>query len=262
MTAQSSPTPKSGSDPHLVEDQSEILAFLARPAAYGLASGPVERIDTHGASVFLAGERAYKLKRAVRFPYMDYSTLEKRRVACETEIALNRRTAPDLYLGVEPLAREADGALRIGGDGDVVEWLVVMRRFDQDGLFDRLAESGRLSADLVSRLADRIAAFHQAAEPLSADSAPGGGSAGLRAVIEENFAELAERPDLFPPEECQALERDARAALSRHADLLDRRLAEGYVRRCHGDLHLRNICLYDGEPTIFDAIEFNDAIAC
>jgi aminoglycoside phosphotransferase family enzyme/predicted kinase len=255
------PLPGPGAD-HVVADQSEIAAFLAAPAAYGPDVHRVERIDTHGAMVFLAGTRAYKLKRAVHFPYMDFSTLERRRAACAREVALNRRTAPDLYLGAEPVVRRPDGALAVGGEGEAVDWLVVMRRFDQDSLCDRMAQAGRLTPELVQALADEIAAFHEAAERLGRGDAPGGGADGLLAILAENETELAERPDLFAPEEVALFTRAARAAHGRLAALLDRRLAEGLVRRCHGDLHLRNICVVDGRPTIFDAIEFNDAIAC
>jgi hypothetical protein len=246
----------------LVADQGEVGAFLCEPATYGPGIARVERIDTHGASVFLAGDRAYKMKRAVRYPYMDFSTLALRKATCEREIALNRRTAPELYLGVEAVVRGAGGKLALGGPGEPVEWLVVMKRFDQDGLCDRLARAGRLTAALMAALADEIAAFHYTAERLTGDDAPGGGAAGLGAVIEENLSELRARPDLFPPGDVAAFARTSRAALKRHAPLLDGRLAAGFVRRCHGDLHLRNICVIDGRPRIFDAIEFNDAIAC
>ncbi len=247
---------------HVVADQSEVAAFLAKPATHGSQVGRVDRLDTHGAMVFLAGRRAYKIKRAVRYPYMDFSTLALRRRYCEREVELNRRTAPDLYLGVEPVVRGADGTLALGGEGEVVEWLVVMQRFEQEGLCDRLAQAGRLTPELMSVLADEVAAFHDGAERLFGAQAPGGGAAGLSAVIEENAAELSERPALFPAAEVAAFTRASRTALQRLTPLLDARLEAGFVRRCHGDLHLRNICVIDGRPTIFDAIEFNDAIAC
>jgi aminoglycoside phosphotransferase family enzyme/predicted kinase len=239
----------------MANSQHAVIDFLARPETHG---GPVERIDTHGAVVFLTGERAYKLKRAVRFPYMDYSTLERRRAMCEAELALNRRTAPVLYEAVVPVTRAGSG-LRIGGEGEAVEWLVVMRRFDQAGLFDRLAERGALTPDLMHVLAAEIAAFHAKAERV----AEYGGTSGIAWVIDGNrdgFTEAA-----FAPAARSAAERvDAgcRAALARVGALLDRRRGDGFVRRCHGDLHLRNICLIDERPVLFDAIEFNDRIAC
>ena len=128
-----------------VDSQSETIEFLASPSAYGGGVTAVERIDTHISVVFLAGERAYKLKRAVRFDYVDFGTLDRRREACEAELRLNRRTCPELYLGLKPVVRTADGTLALGVDGDVVEWLVEMARFDQSGLFNRLAERGALS---------------------------------------------------------------------------------------------------------------------
>ncbi|MBZ0325077.1 MAG: hypothetical protein K8F57_02680 [Alphaproteobacteria bacterium] len=121
----------------IVEDQSELIAFLGRPDAYPGVAGRIERFDTHGAVVFLAGDRAYKLKRAVRFPYMDFSTLARRAEVCAAEVRINRRTAPDLYLGVAAVERGLDGGLVLGAvrepeamaaAGPVVDWLVVMRR--------------------------------------------------------------------------------------------------------------------------------------
>ena len=119
-------------------EQAAIIGFLADPQTHGV--GTVERIDTHGSVVVIAGDHAWKLKRAVRFAYMDFSTLAKRRLACQAELRLNRRTAPGLYLAVEPVMRRPDGTLAVGGVGEEVDWVVVMRRIDQDTLFDRMAD--------------------------------------------------------------------------------------------------------------------------
>jgi len=245
---------------HVTAEQGEVAAFLAHPAAHGDLCARVERIDTHGAMVFLAGERAYKIKRAVRYPYMDFSTLALRQRACTREVELNRRTAPELYIGTVPITRAADGALTLGGSGETIEWAVVMRRFPQEALGDRLAQAGRFSPKLARVLADEVAAFHERAEPLPEGA--GGGAAGLRAVIDENLAELRQRPDLFPAAEVAALAAATNEHLDRVAGLLDERKAAGLVRHCHGDLHLRNICVVNERPRIFDCIEFNDAIAC
>jgi aminoglycoside phosphotransferase family enzyme len=241
-----------------VADQRAVAKFLGAPETYGV--GRVERIDTHGALVFLAGDRAYKIKRAVKYPYMDFSTLERRRLACEREVELNRRTAPDLYLGVRPIVRARDGRLSFDGPGEIVEWAVLMHRFDQDGLFDRLAGRGRLTPTLMRQLADAITDFHERAEPVLDPRF--GGASGIRQVVDENGQEFSDRPDLFSPERVVRLTDAARAELDRIAPLLDRRRTNGLVRRCHGDLHLRNICMIGGQPRLFDAIEFNDAIAC
>ena len=121
-----------------------MFALLADPATHGGA--PVKRIDTHAASVFLAGDRAWKVKRAVRFPFLDYSTLDKRKAACEAELEVNRPFAPDIYRRVVPITREADGRLALDGDGTPVEWAVEMRRFDEDATLDQLAEAGAIDA--------------------------------------------------------------------------------------------------------------------
>src|SRR5271169_7041050 len=175
----------------MADDQREIIDFLSRPSSYGAAVERVEIIETHVSLVFLAGDRGYKLKRAIKFPYLDFSTAEERRVACEAELALNRRTAPDLYLEVRALTRTANGGVGFGTEGRVVDWVVVMRRFDQAALFDELAKTHRLNASLMTELADHIAAFHQAAEPRSDH----GGAAALAAVVETNHCCLMMAPD-------------------------------------------------------------------
>ncbi len=246
---------------HVVADQSAVAAFLGRPASHGPDVDKVMRFDTHGAIVFLAGPRAYKIKRAVNFPYMDFSTLALRRAACEKELRLNRRTAPDLYLETRPVLRRPDGGFSFEGPGEPVEWVLVMRRFEQEDLFDRLARAERLTPELMTALTDAVVAFHAEAERLDATQTAGGGEAGLRDAAEETLEEFAERPDLFLETEVAAIKARLRDQLARHGKLLDARLAKGFVRRCHGDLHLRNICLLEGRPTLFDCIEFNDDFA-
>ncbi len=240
----------------IVEDQSDVLAFLRDPASHG--GKAVEEIETHAAHVFLAGERAYKLKRSVRFAFLDFSTVALRKAACESELSLNRRTAPDLYEAVSAITREADGRLALDGAGDAVDWLVVMKRFDQGTLFDRLAARGALDDGQLRDLADAIAAFHDIAEPRP----DMGGREGMAHVIAGNMATLREAEGAFVPSAVETIERLWRRGLDRHGALLDARRSAGQVRWCHGDLHLRNICLIDGRPTLFDGIEFNPDIAC
>ncbi len=139
----------------LTDDQVDVIEFLAAPSAHGTAT--VDRIDTHSAIVFLAGERAYKLKRAVRFDYLDFSTVERRRAMCDAEVRLNRRTAPGIYRGVVPITREPGGTLVLGGSGAPIDWVVEMNRFSQEALFDRLAAAGRLDLELMPPLAAAIA---------------------------------------------------------------------------------------------------------
>lgn len=241
--------------------QAPVLAFLADPATHG--GGPVTRIDTHGAAVFLAGDRAYKLKRDVHYPYMDFSTPERRRRAAEAEIALNSLTAPGLYLGVAAVVSGKDGRLALlpegvppGGEG-ALDWVVVMRRFDNDTLFDHLAEAGRLDVPLMTGVADAIAEFHEKAAVITT----AGGADDLRRVVTGDVTQLRRFPDLFGAGGLDRLEQTVMAALTRHQGLIDGRRDAGYVRHCHGDLHLGNICLWQGQPTLFDAIEFNESFA-
>jgi aminoglycoside phosphotransferase family enzyme/predicted kinase len=244
-----------------VEDsQGPTIAFLSTQAAYepmGL-DGRIQRVDTHISIVWLIGDRAFKLKRAVRFSYVDFSTLERRRAACEAEIRLNRRTAPSLYLGVVAVTRDSHG-LALGGRGEVVEWLVEMARFDQDTLFDRLAERAALSVELMEGLADAIARLHATAEPRP----DRGGVANLTWVVDGNEEDFERQgAAILDPAVRRRLVADSRREIERHGLLLEARRLEGRVRWCHGDLHLRNVCLVDGRPTIFDAVEFNEDIAC
>lgn len=239
--------------------QADSVAFLADPRSHGRAAGRVETITTHASMIFLVGDRAYKLKRAVKYSYLDYSTPELRRRACEAELALNRRTAPELYIAVLPIVRRLDGGLALGGSGAAVDWVVEMRRFPQEALFSHLAETGRLTPRLALLAADRIAAFHAIAEPLQDQ----GGAAGIRAVIQINDENLRRAlPQGLALSDIDRLRDATLAAFERHADLLESRHAGGKVKRCHGDLHLANIALIDEVPTLFDCIEFSDLIAC
>ncbi|XHO97014.1 AAA family ATPase [Azospirillum sp. A26] len=238
--------------------QEEVIAFLGDPHTHGGLA--VERIDTHAASVFLAGDRALKLKRAVRYPYLDYSTVGKRHAACAEELAINRRTAPALYRGLVAVRRGEDGRLRLdesGGAGEAVDWLVSMARFPDEALFDRMAERRALTPALMRRLAERIAAFHREAAPRP----DGGGVEAMREVADGNVADLRAAPDLFPATVVDLLAERTGDALDRLAPVLEERRRAGFVRHGHGDLHLRNIVLLDGEPTLFDAIEFDEALA-
>ena len=235
--------------------QKAVMDFLADPATHGGAR--VTRIDTHAASVFLAGHRALKVKRAVRFPFLDYSTLEKRKAACEAEIDVNRTYAPAIYRGVVAIMRRPDGSLAIGGDGEPVEWAVEMARFDESQTLDHLAEQGRIDAGLADALGRAVAQAHTAA-PVALDF---DFAAELSEIARQNEIELAGQPALFAAGEVRALGEATRAALTRLRPLLAARAQAGFVRRCHGDLHLGNIVLLDGKPVLFDAIEFDPALA-
>ncbi len=235
--------------------QSEVFRLLGDPSTHG--GCPVRRIDTHAAAVFLAGERAYKVKRAVRFPFLDYSSLEKRHAACLAELDVNRSFAPQLYRRVVAITREPNGRLALGGKGAPVEWAVEMRRFDEDQTLDHLASTGMITGALAERLALMVAAMHGRAPSFDANT----WFAAMAAFLDQNAAAFRSAPELFPQDQAVRLERSSRAAFERLQPLLRARGERGFVRRGHGDLHLGNIVLLDGEPVPFDAIEFDPVIA-
>ena len=232
--------------------QESVFAFLTDPAMHPL----VQRIDTHAASVFLEGERALKIKRAVRFPFLDYSTLEKRKAACDEEIKINRPFAPQIYRRVVPITQSNDGSLDIDGDGTPVEYAIEMARFDEHQTIDHLAEAGEPDSDLVNAIAEVIAASHAVAPRAAAapwiDSIP--------AFIEGN-ATAFRTAACFPAKAIDDLSAASQSAFLRIRGLLRQRGREGYVRRCHGDLHLANIVLIERKPVLFDAIEFDPTMA-
>jgi aminoglycoside phosphotransferase family enzyme/predicted kinase len=238
-------------------EQREAAEALQSGRATG-AGAPLRRIDTHISHVFLAPELAYKLKRAVRLPFLDFSTLELRRGACEAELEVNRRLAPQLYLGVEPVTRGSDGAVTVAGPGEPIDWVVVMRRFEDGALLEEMARAGTLTPALVGRAAEAIAGFHATAPPAPEFGKP----EHYLAIIDglgRTEADGAAAHGLPLPS------RDLHAALEaevrRVAPLIEQRRVAGKVRRGHGDLHLRNLCLFEGEPVAFDALEFDPALA-
>lgn len=240
----------------IVEGQQRVIDFLSDPAGHG--GDRVETIRTHGAYIFLAGDCAIKLKRAVKFPYMDFSTIAKRQAVCEAELRLNRRTAPTLYRSVTAITEDARGGLALGGEGRVLDWVVIMDRFDQATLFDRLAESGALTVPLMESLADEIARFHASADVAADIDLP----AEMRDVVHGNTANLRQwSPSAFSGAAVDRLDAACAAKIETHRDLLRRRAGGGFVRRCHGDLHLRNVCLVEGVPTLFDCLEFSERLA-
>jgi aminoglycoside phosphotransferase family enzyme/predicted kinase len=234
--------------------QEDVLAFLADPAAYGGGLKKVRRIDTHAASVFLAGDRALKIKRAVRFPFLDYSTLAKRKAACAAEIEVNRPLAPELYRGVVAITRANDGRLAIGGDGEAVEWAVDMVRFDENRTLDHMANE--INDDLADALGRAVAAAHDKAPIVDAEP----WIKALGSYIDEHVEAFAEQREIFPAAVVEALAEKSRVHYRRIVPLLRERGRRGLIRRIHGDLHLGNIVLIDGEPVLFDAIEFSAII--
>lgn len=235
--------------------QADVTRFLSAWQST-VSGGDAQTIETHISRVYLTGDSVLKLKKPVRYAYLDFSTPALRLRACEHEYELNQRTAPSLYIGVRRIMRDNAGVLNFDGEGEFVDAVVEMRRFDQSTLFDALVSRGELTRDLISDFARRIAGFHARADV----SKIFGGADAMRSVLDINDRSLR-ATGLVSNMEADEIAHAFVSSLASCAALLDQRRASGFVRRCHGDLTLRNICLVNGVPTPFDCIEFNDELA-
>jgi aminoglycoside phosphotransferase family enzyme len=210
--------------------------------------------------VLLAGELAYKVKREVRFPFVDLSTLELRRLCCEEELRLNRRLSPDLYLGVVPITAD-DRGVHVGGSGEIVEYAVKMRRLPEDQMMDSLVRTGRLPPGAITQISALLAQFHAAADRGNSIAAYGSPAAIAR-LWEEHFVESAPLVgDFLDPFQDALLRGTVHAWLVRKRAILEQRQRDGYIRDGHGDLRCSSICLT--EPIqIFDCLEFSPRLRC
>lgn len=255
-----------------------MVAELHRPEAYGRAPGEeIGLVETHISFLFFAGERVYKVKKPVDFGFLDFTTLELRRHDCEEEVRLNRRLAPDVYLGVVPIRRTPAGHLRVGaasagdapGGGEIVEWAVEMVRLPSDRMLAHLLDSGAIDNAMIRALVDLLVEFHgRSATGAGVDEH--GAPAAVRANAQQNFDQLrelrrsSERSIAAALSERQLafLERRTTAFLDARAELFERRVREGRIREGHGDLHAENICFRDEDVVAYDCIEFSRAFRC
>ena len=237
--------------------QQRLAAALRDPASFGPACTSVQVIETHISWVYLTGSYAYKVKKAVDFGFLDFTTLESRRHYCAEELRLNRRTAAQVYLDVVPIAGSVERPV-VGGKGPVLEWAVRMREFPQRALLSEMLARGELTARHIDALAAVVERFHAGATRVPADRSWGSAGEVLDVAL-ANFAEL--RPRLDDPADLAELTRLEDWTRREHAErgaVWDARRSGGHVRECHGDLHLGNIALLDGAITPFDCIEFNE----
>lgn len=233
-------------------NQSDIVRFLDSKQAWGRL--PDKHIDTHISHIFLVGRHAYKLKKAVKLEFLDYTSLEARRIACEREVEINKRTAPQIYLGVTPITRSGTG-FHFDGEGEVVDYIVMMNRFDESTLFNNLCANNDLKEPLIADLAEQVARLHLSAEMRLNE----GGVKSVEATLAGVAKTLLQfEGKLLAAGSVANWTLNMEAELLRQARRLDMRGRMGFVRQCHGDLHLANICLINGRPTPFDAIEFGD----
>ncbi len=240
----------------------DLVQGLSDPGAYPHRVLAVELGETHISWLFFAGERVYKVKKPVRFAFLDFSTPALRQRACEEEVRLNSRLAAEMYLGVVPLVRGPGGHWRVGGSGEALEHAVCMKRLPATRMLNALLVRGVIDNDLIEHLAQVLAGFHATADR-GPEIARYGALEALRANVLANLEELG--PFAGGPALSKALHGfllwRARSFLEGHAELLERRVAEGRIRDGHGDLHAENICaLEDGRLLIYDCIEFNPAL--
>ncbi len=230
-------------------DQAPVAALLRRLAG-------ADPVETHISAVFIGRDMVWKLKKAVRLGFLDFSALADREHFARRELALNRPHAPGLYRDVVPVTRATDGSLSLDGEGEVVDWVLRMAPVPPGDFLDEVARRGGLTPALLDETADAVFALHQAAVP-----APPGfdAPAAVGRVLAGNIRDC--NATGLPPAEVAELGAAMQARLDSLAPYLAARAAEGRVRRCHGDLHLGNLCLWQGRPTPFDALEFDEALA-
>jgi uncharacterized protein len=234
-----------------------LIKALQNPELYDHPVRDFQVLETHISWVILTGDFAYKIKKPMDFGFLDFSTLDRRKYFCEEELRLNKRLADSLYLEVLPITGTAD-APALGGSGEAFEYAIRMRQFDQDGLFDKQQERGQLQEEQLTSLARQVAEFHETLPPVAANK-PLGTPDAVFAGMQENFDQV--RPMLDEPfllDQLDNLEAWTRATFERFQPLIAQRHAEGYVRECHGDLHLANITVFQAEVTVFDCIEFSE----
>lgn len=238
--------------------QERLVASLRRGAAFpNVDPASIEHLETHISQVLLVGDHAYKIKKALNLGFLDFTGVGRRRRYCDEEIRLNRRLAPELYLDSVPITGTPENP-QLGGNPDAaIEFAVRMRRFHQDALLDRIAAAGQLSSDLIAALAGELAAFHATAP--SATEARFGAPQQVVAPMLENFRhlrELVSDPRLLS--ELEVVENWTRNQAESLAETLAQRRQLGFVRECHGDVHLGNVAVIEGRPVLFDCIEFNE----
>ena len=235
--------------------QSEIVDALMDPQVYDEVVDDVSLVQTHVSFVFLSGDFVYKMKKAVNFGFLDFTTLEKRKYYCEKEVELNRRLCGDMYIGVVTINRS--NIIKVKGEGEVVEYLVKMRRIPENHMMAKLLDRGEVNEELIDKMADIIARFHSKAETNKRIS-----SFGSIDVIKSNWKENFEQTHEFinrtiSSREFKQLRDKTKSFMAQHKQLFNQRVRNKRIRDCHGDIHTSNIFISD-RIYIFDAIEFNE----
>ncbi|PVX23711.1 MAG: hypothetical protein CW716_11540 [Candidatus Bathyarchaeum sp.] len=238
-------------------DQKQVVEALLKPETYGQEVKQIELKQTHISFVFLNEEFVYKVKKAVNFGFLDFSTLEKRRIFCEKELILNKRLCGEMYLEVVPITMSAAGVIKVNGEGKTIEYAVKMRRVGEDKIMTRLLDEGKVNEDVVDRIAKILADFH-----LNAKTGEKVGEFGSLQMVETNWKENFEQTEEFigksvSKESYSLIRKKVQDFMKKNAAFFANRVADNKVRECHGDVHSGNIFVAD-KIYIFDAIEFNE----
>jgi aminoglycoside phosphotransferase family enzyme len=241
-------------------DHTALVEAMSSPSFYDYPVASVKYIQTHVSSLFLTGEYAYKLKKPVDFGFLDFTTPELRRRCCEKELVLNRRLAPSVYLRVASINDES-GTLVLDGSGEAVDWVVVMRQLDEALLGPEVLAAGELTAEKIDAVVEILVPFYQ-----QAATGPGVDEFGRIDVVkfntDENFEQTAGNVGTaISQQQYDQIRTYTNSFYELHQDLFERRIDGGWIRECHGDLHLGNI-FFESPPVIFDCIEFNERFRC
>jgi aminoglycoside phosphotransferase family enzyme len=233
-----------------------INQVLLNSQAYPHKPQKIELVQTQMSFIFLAGDFAYKVKKEVNLGYLDYTTLEKRHFFCHQELELNRRLCPDAYLAVVPIVEEK-GGLRVEGQGEAIEYAVKMKQLPQERMMDVLLPQGQVTPEMIARVAEKLVGFHQKAET-NQEIAAFGKLDVICQNTDENFAQTEKYIGTsITAEKYQHIKNYTNRFIDRKTSLFDKRVGEGKIRDCHGDLHAAHVCFTD-DICIYDCIEFND----
>ena len=237
-----------------------INQALLKPQAYPHKPQNIELVQTQMSFIFLTGDLVYKVKKEVNLGYLDYTTLEKRRFFCHQELDLNRRLCPDAYLAVVPIVEEK-GGLRVEGQGEAIEYAVKMKQLPQQRMMDALLSKWQVTREMIAKVVEKLAEFHQRAET-NREIAAFGRLGVIRYNTDENFAQTEKYiGTTIAVEQYQHIKNYTNRFIDSNTSLFDKRVREGKIKDCHGDLHAAHVCFTDN-ICIYDCIEFNDRFRC
>lgn len=246
---------------HVNDEQIDSVLFLTELLGNAEDDGRDAQhpnvITTHCAHIVLSESRVYKIKRAVKYSYLDMLRLSDRETLCKRELELNKPTLPGIYLEVLPIKKDNADVISLNGNGETIEWVLVMERFDENKVLDNMARNGTLSTEIAKDVGEAVYYYHAHLPSIPVND----GYKRINEIVLELVDELGDTRKGFDRHLLRQFKKQSIALVNSHKSLLDARASEGYIKRCHGDLHLRNIVLMDDGPHPFDALEFDERMA-